>query len=292
MRPRSTRTRPASTGRSRGRRCTTTSAACRRFPAPGSRSRARRRAGARQGAAHDQGRGRRRARHRARRSAHRSPAATAPCASSSCSAPAGRPMKAEEFLRGTPVAAGTRVRMTAAARAADHRAPSSRPAMRRRCARSWQAAFGGPAEADLVDRLRATGDLVLALVAEHGRPWHRRLCRRFRGWRSMLGEPVSVPAVRACAARASLPDRTASRHRQRAGPRAGLRSARRSAASRLVFVLGDPAYYSRFGFDAAAAAAVHVSPIAGPHFHGAAARARRAPLDGTVRYPPAFAELG
>ena len=39
MRPRSARTRPASTGRSRGSRCTTTSAACRRFPAPGSRCR-------------------------------------------------------------------------------------------------------------------------------------------------------------------------------------------------------------------------------------------------------------
>ena len=38
-----------------------------------------------------------------------SPAATARCASSNCSAPAARPMKADEFLRGTPVAAGTRL---------------------------------------------------------------------------------------------------------------------------------------------------------------------------------------
>ena len=66
MRPRSTRPRRASTGASRGRRCTTTSAACRRFPAPGARWRGE----PREGAAHDQGRGQRRARHGARRPPH------------------------------------------------------------------------------------------------------------------------------------------------------------------------------------------------------------------------------
>jgi putative acetyltransferase len=59
---------------------------------------------------------------------------------------------------------------------------------------------------------------------------------------------------------------------------------------RVVFVLGDPAYYGQFGFDAAAAAPF-MSPYRGPHFM-VLQLAQTAPLDGTVRYPPAFAELG
>ena len=58
----------------------------------------------------------------------------------------------------------------------------------------------------------------------------------------------------------------------------------------LVFVLGDPAYYHRFGFDAAAAAPF-MSPYRGPHFM-VLRLATTAPLDGAVRYPPAFADVG
>ena len=101
MPPRSTRTRPASTGRGRGRRCTTTSAACRRFPAPGSSSRPT--APVRVKVLRTtRGEGCGRARHGARRRAHGRLRRRARCASSKCSAPAARPMKADEFLRGTP----------------------------------------------------------------------------------------------------------------------------------------------------------------------------------------------
>ena len=108
-RRRSTRPRPASTGRGRGSRCTTTSAACRRFPAPGSRSLTASRCASRS-CARTRGEGAARARPaRCSMTGSRSPAATARCASSNCSAPARRAMTAEEFLRGTPLAAGTRL---------------------------------------------------------------------------------------------------------------------------------------------------------------------------------------
>ena len=58
----------------------------------------------------------------------------------------------------------------------------------------------------------------------------------------------------------------------------------------LVFVLGDPAYYARFGFDPGAAGSFQ-SPYAGPRFM-ALRLARSAPMNGIVRYPPAFRPLG
>ena len=58
----------------------------------------------------------------------------------------------------------------------------------------------------------------------------------------------------------------------------------------LVFVLGEPAYYARFGFDPEAAGSFQ-SPYAGSHFM-ALRLARSAPMNGIVRYPPAFGPLG
>jgi putative acetyltransferase len=58
---------------------------------------------------------------------------------------------------------------------------------------------------------------------------------------------------------------------------------------KLVFVLGDPNYYTRFGFDPQAATAF-TSDYSGPYFM--AYRLEGAPASGTVRYPPAFARLG
>lgn len=59
-----------------------------------------------------------------------------------------------------------------------------------------------------------------------------------------------------------------------------------------VFVLGDPAYYGRFGFDASLADGF-ASPYAGPHLMalalGTDALAARS---GELRYPRAFAALG
>jgi putative acetyltransferase len=146
-------------------------------------------------------------------------------------------------------------------------------------------AFGGPGEAALVDRLRAEGDLVLALVAVAppetvaGYVAFPRL--------QVASESGTNPAI------GLAPLAVAAPHRRRgigaALVRAGLD---RLIACRetVVFVLGDPAYYGRFGFDADA-----VQPFgcayAGPHFQ-ARRLAAPAPSAGTIRYPAAFDDLG
>ena len=58
-----------------------------------------------------------------------------------------------------------------------------------------------------------------------------------------------------------------------------------------VFVLGDPAYYTRFGFDLALASGFQ-SPYAGPHFMALALQDIGLPEStGVVSYAPAFAGI-
>jgi putative acetyltransferase len=57
----------------------------------------------------------------------------------------------------------------------------------------------------------------------------------------------------------------------------------------LVFVLGDPAYYRRFGFDTGLARDF-TSPYAGDHFM-ARALVMTAPRGGKAEYAPAFSGL-
>jgi putative acetyltransferase len=143
-----------------------------------------------------------------------------------------------------------------------------------------EAAFAGPAEADLVDRLRADGDLVLALVAgQTGIVGHVAFSRL-----AVEGTGPSQPAI-------VLAPLAVAPMRQRRGigaalVRAGL-GLLTEAGEALVFVLGDPAYYRRFGFTPADRFA---SPYAGQHFM-ARRLAPHAPTAGTVRYPRAFADL-
>ena len=144
-----------------------------------------------------------------------------------------------------------------------------------------EAAFGGAAEADLVDKLRADGDLVLSLVAEHGGVAGYVAFPRLT---LDLGER-SVPVV-------GLAPVTVAPDRQRQGTgsaliRAGL-ARMKDRGERLVFVLGEPACYGRFGFEVMPGFA---SPYAGPYFQ-ALKLAPDAPLSGTVSYPKPFAELG
>jgi len=105
------------------------------------------------------------------------------------------------------------------------------------------AAFGQPAEADLVDALRAAGDLSLSLVAEIGG--------------TIVGHiafsPVSLsPApprhlrVEGLAPVAVLPA-WQGKGIGSALCRAGI-EARRAAGVDALVLLGEPAYYSRFGF--------------------------------------------
>lgn len=107
-------------------------------------------------------------------------------------------------------------------------------------------AFGGGAEADLVDALRNDGHATISLVAE----WRGNVVGH------ILFSPVKTsgtahPPVLGLAPLAVLPSH------QRLGlgsklVREGLLAAMDLGAS-AVIVLGDPAYYGRFGFSSASA---------------------------------------
>ena len=142
------------------------------------------------------------------------------------------------------------------------------------------AAFPTRAEAGLVDRLRADGDAVYSLVATEGGAvvGHVLFSRMTAPFRALGLAPVS----------------TAAGHR-RQGIAArliaeGLVRARRDGWAG-VFVLGDPAYYGRFGFDVALAAGF-ASPYAGGHFMALTLGAAPPTLAGAVAYASAFAALG
>src|SRR6202030_3395229 len=97
------------------------------------------------------------------------------------------------------------------------------------------AAFGRRDEAQLVDRLRADGDLIISLVALDGREivGHVLLSRMIASFPALALAPLAV-----------LP----SRQRSGIGGRL-IRAALESAAAaswRAAFVLGDPHYYRRF----------------------------------------------
>ena len=145
------------------------------------------------------------------------------------------------------------------------------------------AAFPTPAEADLVRMLQEEYDSEISLVAEDERSivGHVMLSRmtvegESRSYRALGLGPVAV-----------LPER------QRRGIGGALiREALRQSDAlgvELVFVLGEPDYYRRFGFSAEAAAPFS-SPYAGPHLmaraHGVAL-----PTSGRAEYAPAFARL-
>ena len=143
------------------------------------------------------------------------------------------------------------------------------------------AAFGGAAEADLVEHLRRDGDLVAGLVVKSA-----GVLVAYAGFVRLALDTAgtTVPAV-GLAPLAVAP----SAQRQGIGMvlvKHGLASLQ-AAGERLVFVLGDPAYYRRFGFEVAPCFA---SPYAGPHFM-VLRLAADAPDAGTVSYPRAFAGL-
>jgi len=156
-----------------------------------------------------------------------------------------------------------------------HPRPADHPAIRQVVA----DAFGQPDEADLVERLRADGDVVFELIAEEpegivGHILFSRLWADRTGLFTALA-PVSVTPAR-----------------QNAGVggdliRAALEFCRDFGAEG-VLVLGHPAYYPRFGFSAEAASQV-ASPFSGSPAFMALALAEGAfdaPL--TVAYPDAF----
>lgn len=117
----------------------------------------------------------------------------------------------------------------------------------------------GPIEADLVDQLRAGSHVLLSLVADlDGALVGHILFTRM--W--IDGPPQSLPAV-ALAPVAVLPDH------QRRGIGSTLVQdgidAMRARNEAILFVLGHPGYYPKFGFSAALAAAIE-SPFPGDAF--------------------------
>ena len=144
------------------------------------------------------------------------------------------------------------------------------------------AAFPSALEADLVERLRLDCDCEIALVAQAGREivGHAMLSRMQaeadgRAYRALGLGPVAVlPEWQRQGIGSALIER-------------GL-SAARELGGDLVFVLGEPAYYRRFGFSGETARPF-ASPYAGPHLTAQALTERPLPVKGRADYAPAFA---
>jgi putative acetyltransferase len=143
------------------------------------------------------------------------------------------------------------------------------------------AAFPSSAEADLVDQLRRDDDATISLVApENGRViGHVMFSRMDAPFPSLGLAPVAVPPGR-----------------RRQGVAAALikEGLRRAKAQgwEAVFVVGDPAYYQRFGFRADEAVAF-VSPYAGPNLMVLSLAEAGLPIrTGRIDYAPAFSAVG
>lgn len=142
------------------------------------------------------------------------------------------------------------------------------------------AAFGREAEAALVDDLRAAGAVVHSYLAEDGGTVtaHALLSRIDVGGEPALAlAPVGV-----------LPDRQG--HGEGSMVVRAALSAATAAGERLVLVLGDPAYYRRFGFRPAAEHGVE-PPDGWPAPAFQALLLGGAPPTGPARYPEPFRKL-
>ncbi|HEY2014443.1 MAG TPA: N-acetyltransferase [Bryobacteraceae bacterium] len=140
-------------------------------------------------------------------------------------------------------------------------------------------AFGRFAEANLVDALREAHDSVLSLVAdeEGGILGHVMLSRMDAPFPALALAPVSVIPSRQGKGIGSALIQTA------------VGRARMDAWG-AIFVLGDPHYYKRFGFDAEAAAGF-TCPYAGEQFMVLTLSSPLPTTAGRLGHAPAFAAL-
>ena len=115
-------------------------------------------------------------------------------------------------------------------------------------------AFGRDAEARLVDDLRLARDLVISLVAEEAGEicGHVALSHMKTPPRALALAPVSVLQAKQ---RQGIGSTLIRRAIERA----------RDGDYEIIFVLGEPDFYKRFGFEKKEAALFR-SPFAGPHF--------------------------
>ena len=143
------------------------------------------------------------------------------------------------------------------------------------------AAFGRHDEADLVDRLREDGSVVISLVSLNadGIVTGHILMSRMEAPFTALGlAPLSVAPDQQRSGIGSLLVRAALQRAKDLGWQAG-------------FVLGGPKYYGRFGFDAALASGFS-SPYAGPYLMARALTGSLPVSAGAVAHPRPFASLG
>jgi putative acetyltransferase len=143
------------------------------------------------------------------------------------------------------------------------------------------AEFKGNAEADLVDEVRETDETVLSLIAEEngkivGHILYARLTVDGAPSAVALG-PIAVDLAR---------------QKQGIGGRLIEEGHKllREKGEKLIFVVGDPAYYSRFGFSREAAAKFD-TPYNGPYLMSFTL-AQGAPVSGKVVYPASYAKFG
>ncbi|MEX0853424.1 MAG: N-acetyltransferase [Bauldia sp.] len=141
------------------------------------------------------------------------------------------------------------------------------------------AAFGREAEADLVDRLRQGGDLVLSLIAVDSAEVVGHIAFS-RLWIEVEGAPFAAVCLAPLSVR---PDR----QRQGIGARLIVDGHRRLAqsAERLSVLVGHPDYYPRFGYRRALAAGF-ATPWQGEALLACAFA--DAPTTGTLRFAGAF----
>ena len=147
------------------------------------------------------------------------------------------------------------------------------------------AAFPTPAEADLVERLAADRDAVISVVEErqsevvgHVMLSRMRVEGDGRHFRALGLGPVAVaPPWQRSGIGSALIE--------------GALGIATALGEELVFVLGEPEYYQRFGLSAATAAPF-ASPYAGPFLMALALREGFAlPASGKADYAPAFGGL-
>jgi putative acetyltransferase len=143
-----------------------------------------------------------------------------------------------------------------------------------------EEAFLQPAEAKLVDRLRADGEAVISAVAvDAGNVvGHVMFSRMSAPFRALGLAPVAVkPDLQGNGIGSEL-------------IRWGLAQAKADKWQG-VFVLGDPKYYERFGFSVELAGGFE-SPYAGEHFMALALNGALPATSGKVEYAAAFEMLG
>jgi putative acetyltransferase len=144
-----------------------------------------------------------------------------------------------------------------------------------------EVAFGQRDEAQLVDDLRGAGDTVFSLVAVDDGivAGHVLFSRMEAPFPALALGPVAVLPEYRRTGFASRLIRQGIAHSEADGWHG-------------IFVLGDPAFYRRFGFNAGKASDF-VSPYAGPHLMVLPLGGKELPTStGVIQHAPAFAKLG